>query len=228
MARRALIIIMIEGLRSSLRYAQAAQRLGLHPIVLSEDPSRYEHLAGKEGGAIRVETDNLDALIRECSRLRATHDIAGITSASESAYETVGTLCQHFDLPGPNPAAIKQRCDKFTQRQLLAKAGVPIPAYRLAANSMDIERAAAEIGLPVVVKPCVGSGSVGVRLCRTINELAEHTNYLLGEKHMWRSSPRILIEEFVHGPQYMAETIGNELIGIGTMDFGPPPAFRLS
>ncbi|MER9702608.1 acetyl-CoA carboxylase biotin carboxylase subunit family protein [Mesorhizobium sp. M0146] len=225
MARRALIIIMIGGPTGSLRYAEAAQCLGLRPIVLSADSSQYDHLAGEQGGAISVETDNLDALIRECSRLRATYDIAGITSASEAAYETVGTLCRYFDLAGPNPASIGQRCDKFTQRQVLAEAGVPVPAYRLAANSMDIESATAEIGLPVIVKPSVGTGSLGVRLCRTLDELTEHTTYLLGEKQMWGSSPRILIEEFVHGPQYMAETMGNELIAIGTMDFGLPPHF---
>ncbi|MGX9121120.1 ATP-binding protein, partial [Mesorhizobium sp. BHbsci] len=66
------------------------------------------------------------------------------------------------------------------QRQLLAEAGVPIPAYRLAANATDVESAAAEIGLPVVLKPAVGTGSCGVRLCRNVDELAEHTTYLLG------------------------------------------------
>lgn len=223
MARRALV--MIEGASNSQRYAQVARRLGLHPIVLSADPSRFDYLAAEESEAIRVDTGNVDALIRECSRLLATHDLAGITSPSESVSATVGKLCRHFDLPGPNPASIEQCCDKFTQRQLLAEAGVPVPAYRLAANATEIERAAAEIGLPVVVKPAVGYGSVGVRLCRNLDELAEHMTYLLGEKNIWRSSPRILIEEFVQGPQYCAEIMGNELVWIGSGDYGPPPHF---
>ncbi|ESX00570.1 hypothetical protein X769_22115 [Mesorhizobium sp. LSJC268A00] len=223
MARRALI--MIEGASNSLRYAQAAKRLGLDPIVLSANPSQNDYLAAEEGEAIRVDTDNLDELVSECSRLRASYEISGITSASESAYVTVGKLCRHFDLPGPNPESIAQCCDKFTQRQLLAKAGVPIPAYSLAANAMEIESAATKIGMPVVVKPAVGIGSVGVRLCRSLDELAEHTTYLLGEKRIWRSSPRILVEEFAQGPQYCAEIMGNELVWIGSGDYGPPPHF---
>ncbi|TJV02382.1 MAG: hypothetical protein E5Y18_27860, partial [Mesorhizobium sp.] len=87
------------------------------------------------------------ALIRECSRLRATYDIAGITSPNEPVYATVGKLCLHFNLPGPNPTSIEQCCDKFAQRQLLAQAGIPVPAYRLAANATDLESSAAEIGL---------------------------------------------------------------------------------
>ncbi|ESY88173.1 acetyl-CoA carboxylase biotin carboxylase subunit family protein [Mesorhizobium sp. LNHC209A00] len=224
MARRALV--MIEGASNSPHYTQAAQRLGLHPIILSANPSRFDYLAAEESEAVRVDTGNVDALIRECSRLLATHDLAGITSPSESVSATVGKLCRHFDLPGPNPTSIERCCDKFTQRQLLEESGVPIPAYRVATNAKEVESSAAEIGLPAIVKPALDSGgSSGVRLCRRLDELAEHTTYLFGETHLWRSSPRILIEEFVHGPQYMAETMGNELIAIGTMDFGPPPHF---
>ncbi|MER9313743.1 acetyl-CoA carboxylase biotin carboxylase subunit family protein [Mesorhizobium australicum] len=223
MARRALILV--EGASNMLRYVQAASRLGLHPIPLSADPTQYHCLAAKGIEAIRVDTDNLDALIGECSRLRATYDIAGITSAQESVYATVGKLCRHFDLPGPNPASIERCCDKFAQRQLLAEAGVPMPAYRLAADAKDVERSAAEIGMPVVLKPAVGAGSCGVRLCRNVDELTEHTTYLLGGKHIWRSSPRMLVEEFAQGSYYCADIMGHEVIGIQSGDFGRPPHF---
>ncbi|RWA82731.1 MAG: ATP-grasp domain-containing protein, partial [Mesorhizobium sp.] len=199
-----------------------------HPITLSADPARYDYLAAESVETIRVDTDNLDALIHECSRLRATYDIAGITGFAgddESIYATVGKLCLHFDLPGPNPASIEQCCDKFTQRQLLAEAGIPIPAYRLAANAAEVEISAAEIGLPVILKPAIGSGSIGVRLCSTVDELAEHTTYLLGGKHIWRSSPRILVEEYANGPHYIAQIMGNEVVAIAAADYGPPPHF---
>ncbi|TGS57606.1 hypothetical protein EN826_032625, partial [Mesorhizobium sp. M1D.F.Ca.ET.183.01.1.1] len=132
----------------------------------SVDPAQYDYLAAEGSEAIRVDTGNLDALIGECFRLRATNDIAGITGLAgddESVSTTVGKLCRHFDLPGPDPASIEGCCDKFTQRQLLAEAGVPIPAYRVAVNATEVESFAAEIGLPVVVKPAVGSGSIGLR-----------------------------------------------------------------
>ncbi|RWK73195.1 acetyl-CoA carboxylase biotin carboxylase subunit family protein [Mesorhizobium sp.] len=226
MARRALILV--EGnikytTGNGLLYIQEAQRRGLHAITLAADPAQYSYLDAEGAEAIAVDTGNLDALIRECYRLGATHDIAGITSVNESVYATVGELCRFFELPGPNPASIERCCDKFIQRELLAKAGVPIPAYRLATNATEVERAAGEIGVPVVLKPAVGIGSSGVRLCHNIDELAEHTNHLLGGKHP--SSPRILVEEFAQGPHYWSEIMGDEVIGIGTAEFGPPPYF---
>ncbi|TSE02340.1 ATP-grasp domain-containing protein [Mesorhizobium intechi] len=227
MARRALILV--EGHRGNgMAYLQAARRLGLHPITLSADPDRYDYLATEGAEAIRIDTDNLDALVHECSRLGEANQIAGITGFSgddELAYAMVGKLCEHFDLPGPNPASIDRCSDKFTQRQLLAEAGVPMPAYRVAANVPDLESAAAEIGLPVILKPATGSGSIGVRLCRSADELAEHSTYLLGGKHIWRSSPRILVEEFAKGQFYYADIMGNEVFEIAAAEFGPPPHF---
>lgn len=224
MARRALILIEGGAWGCCLLYVQAAQRLGLHPINLSANPDQHDFL---EAGCdtIRVDIGNLDALISEFSRLRATYDIAGIICAEERVYATVGKLCQYFDLPGPNPVSIERCCDKFTQRQLLAEADIPIPAYRLAANARDVENSAAAIGLPVILKPAVGSGSVGVRLCRNFDEVAEHTTYLLGRKHKWQSSPRILVEQFAQGPHYLAAMMENEVIGFGTAEYGPPPHF---
>ncbi|TIO64343.1 acetyl-CoA carboxylase biotin carboxylase subunit family protein [Mesorhizobium sp.] len=224
MARRALILV--EGSRyNGPLYVQAALQLGLHPIVLSANPAQYDYLGAEGIEAIRVDTADLDALIRECSRLHATYDIAGITSVGDSFYATVGKLCRHFDLPGPNPTSIERCCNKFTQRQLLAEAGVPIPDYRLAADTADIESSADEIGLPVILKPAVGAGSRGVRLCRNLDELAEHTTYLLGGQHIWQSPPRILVEEFAQGPLYWVDIMGDQIVGIGTADFGPLPHF---
>ncbi|AGB73650.1 MULTISPECIES: ATP-grasp domain-containing protein [Rhizobium] len=222
-------LILIEGSRANgPLYVQAAQRLGLHLITLSADPAQYDYLGANEVQTICVDTDDLDALIRECYQLSTTYEIAGITgfpSPSETVYATVARLCRHFTLPGPDPASIDRCCDKFVQRQVLAEYGVPVPAYRLATDAMEVECSAEKIGLPVILKPTAGLGGSGVRLCRDAKELAQHTSHLLDGDHPWQSSPKILVEEFAQGPYYGANTMGNQVIAIGTADFGPPPHF---
>lgn len=225
MVTRALILVEGDPASNGLLYVQAAQRLDLHPVILSTDTAQYDCLADAGIEAIRVETNNFDAVIRECYQLRATYDVAGITCAKEAVCAVAAKVCRHLDLPGPNPKSIEQCCNKFAQRQLLEEAGVPVPAYRVAANVKGVLGAAAEIGLPVILKPAVGNGSSGVCLCSDVNKIAEHTTYLLGGTYAWRSSPRILVEEFAQGPHYIAHTMGHEVIGIEAADFDRPPHF---
>ncbi|ARO32621.1 biotin carboxylase-like ATP-grasp domain-containing protein (plasmid) [Rhizobium sp. NXC14] len=227
MAKKALILI--EGHRSNgPLYVEAARRLGLHPITLTDDPTGYEYLARLKAEVIEIDTSNLDSLIRKCYELQSSYCIAGITGFAgrdESIYLTVSKLCCHFNLPGPNPASIERCSDKSAQRRLLTCAGVPTPAYRVATNAVDVTNFAAEIGLPVILKPVVGSGSTGVQLCRNADELAEHTARLLCTKYASCSSQKILIEEFVVGPHFSVDTMGNEVVAIGSVEFGRPPHF---
>lgn len=184
MSRKALILL--ESALNGQLYVQAAQRLGLHPIILSINPKRYDYVAATGCETICVDTENLDAMIHECSVVSLRSELAGITSARKSVYATVGKLCQYFNLPGPTPAAVEKCRDKFVQRQGLSDAGVSVPAYYLVANASEIVSSAAEIGFPMIVKPAEGIGGFGVRLCRDIDELAEHTAFL-SEDHISRS-----------------------------------------
>ncbi|ASP91674.1 ATP-grasp domain-containing protein [Sinorhizobium meliloti] len=222
-------LILLEGHRGNGElYMQAAQHLGLHPITLSNDPAQYPYLSRGIYEAIFVDTGNLDALIRECSRLSTRYDIAGITGFAgedESINVTIAKLCQYFGLPGPNPVSIELCRDKISQRGILGEAGVAMPSYRVATNAAEVKASAEEIGLPVVLKPAVGSGSIGVRLCRSIDEVAAHSSYLLGGEHVWRCPPKILVEEYAKGPFYCAEIMGNEVIGVAASEFSGPPHF---
>ncbi|TIN74986.1 ATP-grasp domain-containing protein [Mesorhizobium sp.] len=226
---RGKVLILVEGHRGNgPLHIQAAQRLGLHPITLAVDPAQYEYVAAEAADAVLVDTSDIDALIRECYRLRIIYDIAGITGFAHddaSVSATVGKLCRHFGLPGPNPVSIEQCYDKFTQRQLLSEADVSVPAYHIAANGMEAESCANDIGMPVVIKLALGGGSTRARLCRNVEELSAHTAELFGVKHTARRSTRILIEEFTRGPQYSINMIGNEVIGIAALEFCQGPEF---
>ncbi|MER9533358.1 acetyl-CoA carboxylase biotin carboxylase subunit family protein [Mesorhizobium sp. M0309] len=227
MPRRALILL--EGHRGNgLLYVQAAQRLGLHPITLAADPSQYDYIATEGIEAMRVDTENVDSLMQVCSQLRAAYEIVGIigfAGRNESLTVRVAKLCQYFDLPGPSPASIERCSNKFIQRQLLAQAGVSVPAYRLATSEIEARSSAADIGFPVILKPAEGSGSRGVRLCRDVDELAEHTTFLLAGAHTSRSPPQILVEEFAEGGFYDVVTMGSAVVAVGTARFDRSPYF---
>ncbi|TIR86174.1 MAG: hypothetical protein E5X04_00805, partial [Mesorhizobium sp.] len=98
MSKRVLILIEGDSTCNGPQYVQAAQHLGLRPVTLSTNPTRHAYLEVQGTQAITVDTDDLDALVAECSRLREAYDVAGITTSLEAVYATVGKLCQHFHL----------------------------------------------------------------------------------------------------------------------------------
>ncbi|WP_234842115.1 MFS transporter [Sinorhizobium meliloti] len=200
MKRRALVLV--EGSTGNgLLYVQAARRLGLYPVSLAVDPSRYDYLAAKSVDAIQVDTNDLDALKRACSRLRATHDIAGIVCFS-GRKGTVAELCRYFGLTVPDSESTQDGSDEVRQRGMLSPAGLPMLADPLVGNPTELQSAAVEICLPVVVKPVSGSGA---EMYRIVDEIAEHTSNVTGQTLVWQAPRRLLFEELAPCPYDTAD-----------------------
>ena len=209
-------------------FARAAAAQGFRPILLSGDPSRYPYAADDRLETLCVDTGDAAALVATCKGLAARGGLAGVISSSEYYVATAASVARRLGLPGARAAAIRECRDKLKQRQKLEKAGVPIPRFRPATSvRMAVNRARA-LGLPVVVKAVSGSGSIGVRLCETREEVAAHATHLLGQRRdeRGRAAPRhILIESLVEGPEYSVETFGLAVVGITRKYLGPLPDF---
>ena len=219
------LLLIESGVRSGPRFVRAARGLGLKPILLARAPARLSYVTTERIDSIRVDTTSVEAVRAACERLGATATIAGITTASEAFVGVSATVCQQLALPGPDPHAIARCQDKFEQRQALQRAGVPVPIYGMAADTDTAQRLAAEIGFPVIVKPVVGRGSSGVRLCTQPTEVAAHTAFLLAGKQHRPSPPRVLIEQFIVGPLCDVEMLNGQTVGVTGGDFVDPPHF---
>ncbi len=75
---------------------------------------------------------------------------------------------------GPSPEAMEQLGSKTAARQLAHRAGVPmVPGVREPIEQFaDAERAAQEIGYPVLLKAVAGGGGKGMRLVAAPAELS--------------------------------------------------------
>lgn len=205
-------------------FARAAAQQGFRPILLSDDPARYSYVSQDGLETLNVDTRTEGTLLDACRRLGP----AGVTSSSEYFISTAASLARRLGLAGPSPGAVRACRDKFKQRRLLEKAGVPMPAFRAATSIKSAVAAAEDLGLPVVVKPVSGSGSVGVKLCSSLDEVRAHAARLLSQRHNERGAPvarRILVESVASGPEYSVETFNLEVIGITEKHLGPLPDF---
>jgi biotin carboxylase len=209
-------------------FARIAAREGFRPVLLAKDSARYRY-AGEDGLAvIRVNTQDLEDTLAACRSLAGEGGLAGVTSSSEYFIEMAGEVARRLNLFGPRPEAVRACRDKLSQRICLQRAGIGVPRF-IQVDSPDAAIEAVEaLGLPVVLKPVSGSGSVGVKMCNRPDEAHAHATALLQQSVNERGLPvprRILVEEMVLGPEYSVESFGRSVVGITQKHLGALPDF---
>jgi S-sulfo-L-cysteine synthase (3-phospho-L-serine-dependent) len=208
-------------------FARTARAMGFRPVLVTARPKDYAWLSEADAPEAIVVSgvgeESLAHVIEQ--RFPAGRGIAGITSSSEYYVATAAALAARFKLPGPDPASVRCARDKSCQRKVLAKGGLPTPEFRVAATPDSAMYAASDIGLPVVVKPLDGSGSVGVRACQSASEAGWHAWQILSRMTApppWRA---VLVESLIDGPEISVEVFSGRVIGITRKYLGAPPHF---
>jgi biotin carboxylase len=149
--------------------------------------------------------------------LREDGPVAGVVPFTEPHVRAAALLAEELGLPGPGLRAAWTSRNKYLQRELFARCGLPQPGYCLVRDEMTARRWA-KGRYPVVLKPLSGSGSAGVQIAWSAREVSA-----------WCASQRepFLAERYLAGPEFSAEAI----VGDGALLFGnitrkittPPP-----
>lgn len=191
-------------------FVQRAREKGLQVLFLTSKPEKYHFLKKLLIHPIIVDTSNVQEILQT---LKNVNNLLGVLSSSESYVLNAACVAQKLGLPHVTPCAIENCQDKGRFVKLLDKAGLPtIPTWT------SLERG---IKFPVVVKPNPGTGSVGVKLCKSLDEVQNHTEAL---------DSSFLIQEYIAGDEYSAEVLLKDgslhtLFGITKKYLGPEPYF---
>jgi len=214
---RCLLFIESNTTGTGRLFAQAARQCGFRPVLLVEKPDRYPYLVTDGLDFIIANTRDLRELLDAVLEFRKLNHIAGIYSSSEYFVEPASLLAKQLQLAGPEPEAVHRCRDKAHQRACFEKSHIPGPRYCVAHTTDEVTDAVEHLKLPVVIKPCFGSGSRGVRLCRTDTEVHRHSSDLLREYYNERGMPvqtKLIVEEYIDGPEYSVEILHGNVIGI--------------
>lgn len=198
-------------------FAERARDLGLVPYLLSADASRYPYVAELGIAHQRCRTDSSAAVRASCRRLAGTHLVAGVTSSSDYYLAAAAGAARDLGLPGEDPRLLAAARDKGYQRRRFAAHGVGSPAFHLAGSADQAVWAAEQLGPPVVVKPVSRSGSIGVRRCDTVSDVATHAANLLAATEDERGNqlpPTILVESYLAGREFSVELLGDEVCAV--------------
>ncbi len=137
------------------------------------------------------------------------HPIRAVFGVDDRTAVVAAHVAQALGLDHNPPAAVEAAGDKFRQRQLVARAGVPIPGFerhhvdRIDAVSLETVR------FPAVVKPVSLSASQGVMRVDDPDSLAEAITRLRAilEEAAPDSEQAFLIEDYIPGEEYALEGI---------------------
>ncbi|MFJ1899702.1 ATP-grasp domain-containing protein [Streptomyces sp. NPDC088115] len=228
MNERLLLLVESNTTGTGRLFARRAAELGAVPVLLCADPGRYPYAAEDRLRTVTVDTSDEDALWAAVRSLEDGATVAGVLTSSEYYVPTAAALAYRLGLPGPSADAVRACRDKAEQRRILTGAGVGSADFAVVSEVAGALAAARGIGLPVVVKPVQGSGSLGVRLCTDLGEVAEHAGTLLSATVNERgvTAPgRILVEEYLTGPEFSVEVFGTEAVVTVAKHVGPLPVF---
>src|SRR5262249_30279093 len=148
-------IIFIESNTSGTGrlFVRVAGEHGYEPVMLVEKKERYAFLDEDLVPFRRCNTTSniqIAAILKSLAREAA---LAGIFSSSEYFLETAAIFAAEYDLPGPDPVALRICRNKHTQRQSLQRAGFLTPIFERIPSLEEVQAALKRIPLPAVVKP---------------------------------------------------------------------------
>ncbi|MFS8197898.1 ATP-grasp domain-containing protein [Streptomyces sp. CWNU-52B] len=235
------LLVVESWVGSMSRLLPRAIREGGHEFTfLTRDLHHYLRSA-PEGTAhpllaarnvLTAETNDLDPLLPEVERLHGALGFDGVLTSCDYYLPTVARIAARLGLPGPAPEAVESACRKDTTRRVLGEAGVPGPRFAVCADRAAAEKAARELGFPLVVKPVDLCAGMYVRRVDDERELAEAcraiADFPLNARGQLRA-PVLLLEEFLDGPEVSVETVSfdgtTQVVGVTDKSIGGAPAF---
>ena len=185
-------------------FLSAARALGAEVVVASE-----RRLVSIGDTQLTLDLRRPEAAAEAIVAAAKERPLDAVVAVDDQGVRVAALAAERLGLPGnPLEAAAATR-DKAAMRRALAAAGVPQPAHRTVGPRDDSAAAAAEVGLPCVVKPLSLSASRGVIRAddpRAAAAAAARVRAILAEAGEDPEGP-LLIERYVPGAEVAVECL---------------------
>ena len=193
--KKAVLIFGVGPLQESI--IKRAKKMGLYTVGI--DPcadatckdcvDAFEVVPGQdyEAHCVVVEKYGIDAIV---------------TAATDKPLVMMARVAEKYGFPFYSVETAQWSTDKFQMKERFELGGVPHAQGRLISNVEEAEG----LIFPVIVKPRDNSGSRGVKLCRSKEELEASMSEALEVSKL----DTVLVEEFIEGPEYSIESLHHD------------------
>jgi pyruvate carboxylase len=194
------------GLRTVAIYSQE-DRLALHRFKADE---AYQIGAGKGPVEAYLDIPGIIALAKE-HEVDAIHPGYGFLSENPAfarACEAAG-----ITFVGPTPGLLELLGDKTAARRLAAEAGVPVlpGTGEFIKSPVEAQKAAKQIGYPVIVKAAMGGGGRGMRVVHDPSQLGHLLEEAQGEARSAFGDGSVFLEKYLPRARHLeVQILGDE------------------
>jgi propionyl-CoA carboxylase alpha chain len=167
---------------------------------------READLAVALGGSAAAESYlSIEKLVAAARRVEADTVHPGYGFLAENAGFARAVIDAGLTWVGPSPESIAAMGDKIEAKRLVERVGVPtLPGKELAGLTPDeISRAAAHIGMPILIKAAGGGGGRGMRVVRELGGLPEAVASARREAGTAFGNERVFLERYVDSPRHV-------------------------
>jgi len=190
--KKSVLIFGVGPLQKSI--INRAKLMGLYTVGI--DPA--------EDAACRDEVDAFEVVDGQdyegtCAVVDKYGIDAIVTAATDKPLVMMARIAEKYGFPFFSVETAQWSTDKFQMKQRFIDGGVPCAKGRLVKSASEVE----DFEYPVIIKPRDNSGSRGVKLCRSKEELECSMSEAFGVSRL----DTVLVEEFIEGQEYSIESL---------------------
>ncbi len=207
----------------AIRVFRAATELGLRTVAVYSNEDRFSLHRFKADESYRVGEGmtplgaylDIDEIIRVAKLARADAIHPGYGFLSENPDFARACRRARIAFVGPAPEVMERMGNKIQARALAEEAGVPVvPATGpLPEDAAEIEKLAAGIGYPLMLKASWGGGGRGMRVVREAGELAHHVTASRREAKAAFGNDEVYLEKLVERARHVEVQVLGDLHG---------------
>ncbi len=207
----------------AIRILRAANELGLRTVAIYSEEDRLAlhrfkadeaYLIGQGKGPVEayLDVEGIVDLARE-KGVDAIHPGYGFLSENPA----LPRACERAGITfiGPSAGLLELLGDKTAARQLAQKAGIPVvPGTEQAINDpQEAERAAREIGFPLIIKAAFGGGGRGMRVVGSAADFPERLEEARREAAGAFGNDAVFLERYVQRARHVEVQILGDRAG---------------
>jgi urea carboxylase len=212
------------------RIIRTLRKLGVSPVAVYSEADRHSpHVSEADEAVLLGPPPAAESYLNQAAILTAAHKTGadaihpGYGFLSENA--SFAEACEKSGLVflGPTPQQMRALGLKHAAREIASRADVPVlPGTGLLLDLSHALEEAERCGYPVILKSTAGGGGIGMRICRTADEMADNFSAAVRLSSASFGQAGVYLEQYVERARHIEVQIfgdgAGNVIALGERD----------